>query len=164
VLAGSAVFGLSLLLPYVKVEGESQSFWELATRIDVFLTVLAVAAITLGIVSFFAAGDLLLTVSGALSLVAFGMLIFTLADAQHFQYFRVAAYLAPVGALIASVGGMLPVLADRAPIAISPQRAVTGSGFPPPGTGPPPGWYSDPSGKARQRYWSGSEWTNQLQE
>jgi hypothetical protein len=29
---------------------------------------------------------------------------------------------------------------------------------PPPPAGPPPGWYSDPSGSGDQRYWNGQAW------
>jgi hypothetical protein len=59
----------------------------------------------------------------------------------------------PVDLIMLSKAGKLapPVGVGAQPAAIAP---------PPPQTaGPPPGWYTDPQGEARVRYWDGSVWT-----
>jgi hypothetical protein len=71
-----------------------------------------------------------------------------------------------------SSGRTAPVVATAfAPLAPSPMPATNSGGaattttieatsFEP--QLPPAGWYADPAGQARERYWSGSEWTRQL--
>jgi hypothetical protein len=58
-----------------------------------------------------------------------------------------------------------PVLALIYLVGIRPgvarQQRYPGGWMPPPSqpTGPPPGWFPDPTGTGKQRYWDGSAWT-----
>jgi hypothetical protein len=49
---------------------------------------------------------------------------------------------------------------------VGPGRATPPPAAPQPAApqpaGPPPGWYADPSGQARVRYWDGAAWTSHI--
>jgi len=77
----------------------------------------------------------------------------------------VAAASAPVHSMPVDTDPVAPpmrsALGGQSPSLDLPAAAL--QSMPPPG-GPPAGWYPEPTGGAGQRYWSGSQWTNDVQQ
>jgi hypothetical protein len=52
--------------------------------------------------------------------------------------------------------------ASQEPTSVQPSATPASAGAAPPeAAGPPAGWYPDPQGQARLRYWDGGAWTDQ---
>jgi uncharacterized protein DUF2510 len=127
--------------------------WEFFHGIDVALLVLGLAACALGVVAVaapevrppFAPGHAL-TACGAI--VTTVVLIFLDTSSAS-----AGAFLALAAALAILAGGLL--LGDRGEAPAAPGA--------PPGVGdspPLPGFYPDPKGEARLRWWDGADWTD----
>ena len=63
--------------------------------------------------------------------------------------------------LLSLVANLIVIPVDLIMLSKAGRLAPPGEVAPPPPTaGPPPGWYTDPRGEARVRYWDGSAWTS----
>jgi uncharacterized membrane protein len=176
--AGSLVVIISLFLPYYHfVEGGSQSAWDLGTRGPLLFTLLAIAAVTLAMLTIFYDLPVLVVAQAALGLYLFGLLFPVGGKFLVWGGYNrdgVGFWLLVVGSLAMAVGGALSIAAIwprmwRATIgwdvSSESQAPVTTTGLTPPrapAEGPPPGWYPDPSRQGSQRYWSGTMWTERV--
>jgi hypothetical protein len=83
----------------------------------------------------------------------------------HYTGLSTGFWLQPVGGLLLAAGALLTYLAWDADYATFPAVQSTAAPVPaepaPPTPEVPAGWYPDPSGTARQRYWDGRQWTSQ---
>jgi uncharacterized protein DUF2510 len=137
------------------------SFWKLATRADVILLILVVAAMACLAIGFVAAPRVLAAIAAGFAGVAFGV-AFPF-DARSFNDFGPGMWVMALAALAMFVGAVLAsadgVSRDRAGSpsagASGPPAAPTPPAAP---AGAPPGWYPDPGGGGGQRYWSGQGW------
>jgi hypothetical protein len=90
----------------------------------------------------------------------------------NFHGTSVGFWLQPIGGLILASGALVAYLAHEGDLAAFPTEYPAGTPVgadrpapPPPEQAPAPevpaGWYPDPAGEARQRYWDGRQWTSQ---
>jgi hypothetical protein len=169
-LCGSVVVCLSLTQPFAA--GSDSSFWHEARGAKYF--VLGAEALTLVLVfaSLFAVAGLLLLGSALLEASVLGAYTFFTLE---FIGLGRAWTLGIVGSAIALVGvsvALVPIMAARTslpddavafltPAEVTPaqrpvpslQHAATDS--------PEAGWYADPVGEDRLRYWDGHDWSDQ---
>jgi hypothetical protein len=178
----AALVPVLMLLKYLGSDGDSRSAWKLFERIDIVSLIFCVlAGLLLAASLLIGARRSLLLAAAALLFAAFGLLLaFPLeSPAQNSQLtVKIGGYLTVLVSLIGAsaavfaaervpVGGDAPVGAGR-----SADPAFTGplAGAAPPtgapqapagGGGAQPGWYPDPQGQAKLRYFDGREWTAQ---
>jgi hypothetical protein len=166
--AGRAIAAVGAVMLIVSLfpdaYSSSLSYWDSYRRMDVVILVVAVAAILLLLGSLYALGELLLFAVGVIG--GFGLGFF-LSQLIEFGLDDAAAgvYLASLGSAIILLGAgvaLVPALAARAGdwqgFAFVPSEPTTA----PAATAA--GWYADPSGQARLRYWDGQVWTEQTQQ
>ena len=180
----AAAVPLLLLLPYLGGEGESENAWSLK-RIDIVTLIFCVLAVALILASLLVGHRRsLCTAAAALLFAAFGLV---LAFPLEFPALvegtsaEVGGYLAPLVALVGA--GAAVFAADQ--VAAGPgSGALAGAGRGPDptftgplggaaapqgqpqqpaagGGGAQPGFYPDPHGQARLRYFDGTNWTEQ---
>jgi Protein of unknown function (DUF2510) len=149
---------------FMEVFSGSVTRWDIYRRADVISLILAAAVVLLLILSLFVAKELMLIVVGIIGgyLAGFGV-----PDLIEVRGLHIAAggYLGAVGpglVVVGAVVGLAPTLAAHAgearDLAFVPSEAASAP------AAPPAGWYHDPSGKARFRYWDGRAWTEQTQQ
>jgi hypothetical protein len=166
------VGGLFLVVACFLHFGLDISLWGGDARDALFLTLLAAAGVTLSIVSIFVDFPVLVAAQAALAVYAFGQAL-TLGNG-NFGGLQVGFWLAVIAAVAMVVGAALLsasiwstsgwkatsglVTASRPIVASLPSetQASVANGH------PPAGWYSDPSGQASLRYWSGAAWTAEV--
>lgn len=165
---GRALAGVGALLVIVSLfvdytEGSSASLWDLLRRMDVVILVLAILAILLVLGSLFMLGNLMLFAVGAIG--GFGLGFFSPDFIEYTFDKGIGAYLAILGSA-AILGGaalaLAPVLVARA--GNWRDLPFVHEETPRPVAQPAPGWYADPSGQARLRYWDGQRWSEQIQQ
>jgi hypothetical protein len=179
----AAAVPLLLLLPYLGGGDESESAWSL-NRIDIVTLIFCVLAVALILASLLvghrrslgiAAAALLFAVFGLV--LAFPLEFPALAEGTNVE---VGGYLAPLAALIGA--GAAVFAAEQAPTGAPGALAGAGRGPDPTFTGPlggaaapqgqpvqpaasgggaQAGFYPDPHGQARLRYFDGTQWTEQ---
>jgi hypothetical protein len=175
---GAAVMALSLFLTAYNTD-DGTSYWEAFRRMDILVLVLAAAVIVLLGVSFTALEIGCLFLVGAIGGYGLGLFFFDVFESAVDE--SIGAYLANLGsaAIVAGAGlALLPVMRAGTtrlePFAYAPAEPVP---QPPPAPAPAPeapvtetpvaapaaGWYDDPSGRARLRYWDGQAWTEETQ-
>jgi hypothetical protein len=163
IAAIGAVMMIASLFP--KAYSSSLSFWAFYRRMDVVILVVAVAVLLLLLVSFRILGELSLFAVGVIG--GFGIGFFFLSELIENGSTTAAAgeYLAFLGSAAVLIGAsvaLVPALASRAgdwqDFAFVPSETATSP------TVSPAGWYADPSGQVRLRYWDGQNWTEQTQQ
>jgi hypothetical protein len=168
---GAVLMGVSLFLDVA--EGSSFSYWDEFRRIDVVILVLAAFALVLLALSFVSFEVACLFGVGVIG--GFGIGFFSIYFIELSFDKGIGAWLANVGSALLLIGALvalLPAMARRA--GRTHQPALLGADAAPttpapastPATvtsSPAPGWYPDPSGRARLRYWDGRTWTEQTQ-
>jgi hypothetical protein len=168
------------LLAYIGSGGDSDNLWALK-RIDIVVLIFCVLAVILLLASFMGARRSLCLAAAALLFASFGLVLAfplefpALVDGAQV---KIGGYLTPIVALIGAGAAVfaaesVPTGAGDAPIGAgrgatpaitAPLAAPAPTGAPqaPAGAGgAQPGWYADPHGQARLRYFDGREWTQQ---
>jgi Protein of unknown function (DUF2510) len=154
-VTGAALVPLALSLRFYDSGTFHETGWKAFSSTDIVLTVLAAAAALLAVLSFFLAPRLLV----AAAALAFTTLGWFIPERSQWHYYGRGVWLGLGGAAVMAIGGTLAYLGsppEIAPIA-TPQAAA------PPAGPPPPGWYPDPGGSGRARWWTGSDWSDRLQ-
>jgi uncharacterized protein DUF2510 len=166
-IAAGALFIGGMFLHYLAAPSASvgsfanASFWKLATRVDVILLILVVAAMACLAIGFVAAPRVLAAIAAGFAGVAFGV-AFPF-EAQSFNDFGPGMWVMAIAALAMLVGAVLASAGARShEPGGPPPTGASGQSAPPitptaPATSPP-GWYPDPGGGGGQRYWSGQAW------
>jgi len=182
----AALVPVVMLLKYLGLDDDTRSAWKLLERIDIVVLIFCVLAVLLLAVSLLAAHRRSFPLAAAaLLFAAFGLLLafpLDLPAQSEGVSVKIGGYLAPLLALIgaaaavyaaelAPVGtGAPPVGAGRpADSSFTTPLAGAGGGAPAPtgqpqapaGGAPAPGWYDDPHGQAKLRYFDGQNWTEQ---
>jgi hypothetical protein len=180
-LFSAVLVPLLLLLKYLGDDGRSESAWTLLKRIDIVTLIFCVLAALLVAASLLVGQRRsLLLAAAALLFATFGLVLaFPLElPAQGGTSVKIGGYLSVLVSLIGAgaavfaaervpVGGDAPVGAGRGadPAFTGPlagAAAPTGAPqMPAGGGGAQPGWYADPQGQAKLRYFDGREWTQQ---
>lgn len=170
IAAGGGVLTLiSMFLPWFKFEDGSTNLWKATPRADIALCIIAVAVVGLAIAGMLAQLRILDVLLAVLSAAAFG---FTLSYAIDYNadFGGWGELVSPIGPALSLAGALLAVLLTPA-VTSGGQAMPAPSGAPAPddlappppqAVTPPAGWYTDPSGQASERYWSGSAWTGQI--
>lgn len=161
VLVAAVLYVGAFFLPVGKDGDGSFNTWDAWVAGDWEQTAVCVLCSVLTLVSFFAAARILLFV---VALGAFYLLPFGIAVEGLVIDWR--AYVEQPGNWVGIVASV--VFAASAVLAYLPflgRREVIGqaAAHSPSATVPAAGWYADPSGVARLRFWSGSDWTEAVQ-
>jgi hypothetical protein len=183
--ACAALVPILMLLKYLGSDGDDRSAWKLLERSDIVALIFCVLAAALLLASLLTGHRRSLGIAAAaLMFAVFGlMLTFPLElPAQSDDVgVKIGGYLVPLFALIAA--GAAVYAAELTPAGPGARGALAGAGRgpdpsfttpigggAPAPTGPPqapagggtaPGWYDDPHGQARLRYFDGQNWTEQ---
>jgi hypothetical protein len=175
VAAGGLLALIGLFLPLYTGDFDSVNAWEALRVTDVVSLLIAVGALGAAAVSVFAAAGLLLALSLLLGTTLFGIVLTNIVEVPGASI-GAGGYLGLLGAIAVAAGAVValsPALArglaaggiatlDFAAFARSRARAP-GEGSAEVAELPPAGWYPDPTGRAEQRFWDGSAWTEETQ-
>jgi hypothetical protein len=180
---GAALFAILvpvfLLLPQLKMGNQELKGWSDYHRIDVVTLILAVVAVVCILASLRSVAPVLPAIASSLAFAMFGLVLgFPMEVAAQSSGVKIGigAILAFLSALLSGIlaiwvaavtkpaesGGLIG--AGRGASALHRQPAVpTGVPQQPAqaAAGPAPGWYPDPNGVARLRYFDGVSWTDQ---
>jgi hypothetical protein len=183
--ACAALVPILMLLKYLGSTGDDRSAWKLLERADIVSLIFCVLAAGLLLASLLTGHRRSLGVAAAaLMFAVFGLLItfpLELPAQSDDVSVKIGGYLTPLFALIAA--GAAVYAAELAPAGPGARGALAGAGRgadpsfttpigggaaaptgapqAPAGGGIAPGWYDDPQGQARLRYYDGQNWTEQ---
>ena len=168
-LACAVLVPVLMLLKYLGDDSRSESAWKLFVRIDIVTLIFCVLAALLVAASLVAGQRRSLLLAGAALLFAtFGLVLaFPLElPAQGETSVKIGGYLTVLFSLVGA--GAAVFAAERVPVG-GAAPAGAGRSTDPAFTGPlagaapqsQPGWYADPQGQAKLRYFDGREWTQQ---
>lgn len=124
------------------------SLWQLSRRLDIVVAAACATVAVLLLTAFFAAPRLLASVAAAVSGAALAWAIPVDASVAAWGP---GVWIMGAGGVAMLVGSVLAATgpSDRGAAAASIPVSSVGS----------PGWYPDPGGSGRQRYWSGQTWS-----
>jgi len=161
VAAGGAVLlVVALFLPAFNFPGEP-TYWDLFRRMDVVFLVVGVAALLLLAASLRVLRNLMLLAVAVLGGAGLGFFSADFIELDTDE--TTGAFLANLGSAAMVVGAaiaLLPALLERSGESREPAETPET----PETVAPGPGWYDDPSGQSRLRYWDGQAWTEETQE
>jgi hypothetical protein len=166
-LLGRVIAATGVVLVVVSIfqqpfQDESRNFRELYERADIYLFVLTAAAIMLLLLSLFVGQALCLYLAGMIGALVLGYFLLLEIELKFEGYAR-GWYLATAGGACVVVGtavALVPMLLARGE---QPELAFLSAEPTEAAEAPQEGWYSDPSGQARLRYWDGERWSEQTQ-
>jgi hypothetical protein len=185
-LAGRVIAAAGALLLiaslFVEAYSDSLTYWDAYERIQYLVLILALAALALLLLSLFRLAEPLLFLVGVIG--GFGLGRF-LADVIEFGDFGEGrgihlAWVGSAGLVLGAAVALAPSLFGRtdwqaqafapaptpvvestpeAPAPPPPSEAEPRAPEPAAAAAPAPGWYADPTGGSRLRYWDGQSWT-----
>jgi hypothetical protein len=158
-LVGGIVIILSLFFRWSLAGGAFDTF----QQDEIWLLTLALAIIAIAVADMFVVWDGFLPIAGSLGMLAFGGPFFFRLEFQLDQS-GAGWFVCLVGAGLVAAAGVVSIidLAKRASVGGQPESvALAADGQLP--QQPPPGWYPDPAAEAGYRFWSGAEWTADVQ-
>jgi hypothetical protein len=166
-----------LLLPQIKVGGVSEKGWSTYHRIDIVTLIVCIAAVVAILASLRSVAAALPAIAAGMAFAAFGLVLAAPLEAgsagASIAYGGILAFLSAFlsGSLSIYVAGITKpadgaglIGAGRGASALHRQPAApTGAPQAPAQAagGVAPGWYADPNGVARLRYFDGANWTEQ---
>jgi hypothetical protein len=159
-LGGGVILFISLFLPW-GVFGGSENAFQLFERDQYFLLAVALVVVAGAILDMFSSWRGFVALAGLFGATALGGLFFEML-AFKFSHLSVGWWVGLFSSAAAGVAGGLAIL-DLATQAEPMFSAPTGPGAiqtHAPGQAAA-GWYPDPWGAAANRYWSGTDWTDQ---
>jgi hypothetical protein len=157
-----------------------QSLWQFTPRSDVGLALVGVATATLALVALTTGQRWAATLAAVGAGVVSGYVIPYPLDLQSGNEAKIGVYMAGgfgvfllVGAALTAIGAVahpsprpLPVEGAMPQAQPQPQAQLIPPRAPAPPVAaaatPAAGWFPDPSGSGRQRYWDGERWTEHL--
>jgi Protein of unknown function (DUF2510) len=157
-LAGAGILAVATFLPVLKIDSLdlSESYWEFPDRrFGILLVALAGISTGFSVAGLFLEVWVFPFIAGALGFIAVGLTVFTPYSLafQQWEDLGWGAYISPAGAFAIAAGAALALAGaltiDRGPAADLSRAPLY----------PPAGWYPDPSGRSRLRYWTGTEWS-----
>jgi hypothetical protein len=147
-LVGAAVYVTALAaLNYVGLT----TLWYSTTREPAILSGIAVLVAIFSLAGLFTPQISLAATAVALSFLLLGQSVYF--GAETYSGFGTAYWVCGAAALVMSLGGLFTFSGYE--LRTGHRAALS------PYDDPPPGWYADPAGESRLRYWSGVEWTAQ---
>lgn len=147
-LAGAIVYVIALAALHYWTEGST--WWSEETVGPAVATGIAVLAATFALAAIFSDSIALVALAVSLSFLLLGDTVYT---GEHgYSFFGAGYWLASACALVMAVGGVF-AFSGYTLRASRIQQSATATGL------PPAGWYQDPSGEARERYWTGEAWS-----
>ena len=172
VVIGGVAAIVSPLLHY----GLDTSVWQLTTRYPLIVTILVAMAMALAVTSFAVDRWLLLALAGLISAFVLGAVFPLIAPSYHYQ---IGFWLWTAGAAIMTAGSLLALTGSidglrraerRAGIAFAADTSgadadpedMRSSASPSGVAFPPAGWYPDPAGAGKERFWAGEAWTENV--
>jgi hypothetical protein len=166
-----------LLLPQVKAGGQNAKGWETYDKIDIVTLIVCVVAVVASLASLRSVAGALPAIAAGMAFAAFGLVLALPLEARGDASIAYGGILAFASAFLsgaASVyvastaitpGGETGLVgAGRGASALHRQPGLpTGAPQQPAqaAAGPAPGWYPDPNGVAKLRYFDGLNWTDQ---
>ena len=172
IVIGGVAAMVSPLLHYVL----DTSVWQLTTRYPLIITALVAAAMALAVTSLAVDRWLLLAFAGLISAFVLGEVFPLIVTSYHYE---IGFWVWTAGTAIMTAGSVLALTGSinalrraerRAGVAFAADtsrrpadpRDVDDSTTPSGVTLPPAGWYPDPAGAARERFWAGEAWTENV--
>jgi hypothetical protein len=167
-----------LLLPQFKAGGQEAKGWETYDKIDIVTLIVCVISVVAILASLRSVAGALPAISAGMSFAAFGLVLAAPLEASSngasIAYGGILAFLAAflsgaaavfVASTAITPGGETGLVgAGRGASALHRQPGLpTGAPQQPAqaASGPAPGWYPDPNGVAKLRYFDGLNWTDQ---
>jgi hypothetical protein len=154
--AGSVLLLISYFLTWSDFDGQKQSLWDLLKHGDKIMTGVAIASLVMAVLSIFFVPRVLLVLSLSLGGFALGQFL----PLESFEFVKAGQYVAIVAAAAIVAGSLLALLRL---LIVDVDVQSEGLRSTPASRANPAGWYHDPSGQAKLRYWNGSAWTDQTQ-
>jgi hypothetical protein len=153
--ASGAALVCSLFLAWESGGGDA---FDTFLRVQVYLLVIAVVLLTAALVDLFVPWYGSITIASIFAAAGFGAVVFSPLESgfSHVPAGWWVALISSAAAIVVGVLAVVDLVLDR-PRA---THSIPAEGSWMPLTGNPgPGWYPDPWGLARTRYWSGTSWT-----
>lgn len=155
---GSLLLFLSLFLSY---RSGGLRGWETFDKIDIALALLAGSCLIVVVLSHFLAAISNWLSLGAACLAAASLGFFALFTAEIGGGFGIGWYLGMFAAGAVVTGALLAFVApaaERNPSTVSPETFGASVDTAAQAELTPPGWYPDPAGTGRSRWWNGQAW------
>lgn len=159
VVIGGIAAIVSPLLHYVL----ETSVWQLTTRYPLIITIMVGAAMALAVTSLAVDRWLLLALAGLVSAFVLGEVFPLIVTSYHYE---IGLWLWTAGAAIMTAGSVLALTGSMSALRRAERRAgiafAADTSRRDDGSLPAAGWYPDPGGAGKERFWAGEAWTENV--